>query len=294
MKIVLFKWLILLIIFGGTFWVILKISVVINSLKKSVADEEGEKERGRLSDKREWLIVTLLQKPKRKTAWLIEIFSLVLGMSIGYLFSGRFLWSIILGGISFFIPSFWAKRERRLFIDKFNNQLIEGMVLIANSLRAGMSFLQGLEVMVKESSPPLSKHFGRVIQEINLGTSLQEALNGLVKHIPSKELKIAVTAINISRQTGGNLSEILDNLSLTMRERIRIQGKIDALTAQGKMSGYVVGAMPFLLMFVLNLMAPQMMWPLFHTLPGYVTIFVICFMVGVAALIIKKIVSIDI
>ncbi len=292
MKIVFFKGLILSGVFAGTVWSVFKIVSFFDSFRNLTINEKKDKEK-RFYEK-EWFINILLKKPKTKFAWLIEIFSLVTGISIGYLFSGRLLWGGVLGGISFFIPSLWAKREFGLFMDKFNQQLIDGLVLIANSLRAGMSFLQGMEIMVKESGMPLSGCFERVLQEINLGMSPHEALNGLVERISNKELKIAVAAINITRQTGGNLSEILDNLSFTMRERKKIQGKINALTAQGKMSGWIVGMMPFLLMFILNLMSPEMMWPLFHTLPGYVTIFVICFMVGIAALIIKKIVSIDI
>ncbi|MCK5535016.1 type II secretion system F family protein [bacterium] len=292
MEIVLFKALILSAVFAGVIWGVFRIVSFFDSFRKSSVDKKKDKEK-RLYGK-ERLINILLQKPKAKGAWLIEFFSLALGITIGYLFSGRFLWGFVLGGISFFIPSLWAKREFRLFMDKFNRQLIDGLVLMANSLRAGMSFFQGMEIMVKESDWPLSVYFGRVIQEINLGMSPQEALNGLVERMPDKELKIVVAAINISRQTGGNLSEIMDNLAFTMREREKIQGKINVLTAQGKISGWVVGIIPFLLMFILNLMSPEMMWPLFHTLPGYATIFVICFMVGIAALIIKKIVSIDI
>lgn len=292
MKVVFFKGLILSGVFLGTVWSVFKIVSFSDSFRNLAISEKKDKEK-RLYEKK-WFINILLKKPKAKIAWVIEIFSLVMGISIGYLFSGRLLWGFVLGGVSFFIPSLWAKREFGLFMDKFNQQLINGLVLIANSLRAGMSFLQGMEIMVKESGMPLSGCFERVLQEINLGMSPQEALNGLVERIPNKELKIVVAAINITRQTGGNLSEILDNLSFTMRERKKIQGKINALTAQGKMSGWIVGIMPFILMFILNLMAPEMMWPLFHTLPGYVTIFVICFMVGIAALIIKNIVSIDI
>ncbi len=291
-KIVLFKGLILSGVFAGMVWSVFKIVSFFDYFRNLTINEKKDKE-NRLYEK-EWFINILLKKPKAKFAWLIELFSLIMGISIGYLFSGRLLWGSVLGGISFFIPSLWAKREFGLFMDRFNRQLINGLVLIANSLRAGMSFLQGMEIMVKESGMPLSGCFERVLQEINLGMSPQEALNGLVERIPNKELKIAVAAINITRQTGGNLSEILDNLSFTMRERKKIQGKINALTAQGKMSGWIVGMMPFLLMFILNLMSPEMMWPLFHTLPGYITIFVICFMVGIATLIIKKIVSIDI
>ncbi|MCK4532285.1 type II secretion system F family protein [bacterium] len=291
-KIVFFKGLILSGVFLGTVWSVFKIVSFFDSFRNLTISEKKDKEK-RLYEKK-WFINILLKKPKAKFAWVIEFFSLVMGISVGYLFFGRLLWGFVLGGVSFFIPSLWAKREFGLFMDKFNQQLINGLVLIANSLRAGMSFLQGMEIMVKESGMPLSGCFERVLQEINLGMSPQEALNGLVERMPNKELKIIVAAINITRQTGGNLSEILDNLSFTMRERKKIQGKINALTAQGKMSGWIVGIMPFILMFILNLMSPEMMWPLFHTLPGYVTIFVICFMVGIAALIIKNIVSIDI
>ncbi len=139
---------------------------------------------------------------------------------------------------------------------RFSTQLPDALVLISGSLRAGHSFLQALEVTARETSPPASREFSRVVKELSLGAPFEDALANLSRRAGSKDLELVITAVLIQRQVGGNLSELLDTVAETIRERVRIQGEIRTLTAQGRASGLVISVLPLVLaalMSVLNL-----------------------------------------
>jgi tight adherence protein B len=129
--------------------------------------------------------------------------------------------------------------------------------LLANSLRAGSSFLQGLELVTREGRPPISEEFERVVREMSLGVALQPALNNLVRRVDSEDLELMVTAINIQSQVGGNLATVLDSIAYTIRERIRIQGEIQTLTAMQRYSGYVITLLPVGLAIILFIISPS-------------------------------------
>lgn len=286
-----YKLLILLGIFGIVFILSRLLIKRISEYRENLAQKiRGEKMLG----KRELFIRTLIFSPKTQLARLIKFLSAVIITGFVFLFTGKFFIGLIFGILGLFLPKVIAKILYNKRIDKFNNQLIEGLSSIANSLRAGSSFQQALEVLVRESSPPMSEEFAQVTHEVRLGVPIAEALNNLAKRVDSKELHISVTAINIAREAGGKLAEILNNIASTMRERNKLQGKIKALTAQGKMSGIIVGSLPILLGFVLYLMDPEMMRPMFTTPIGYVLIGIVVFMLAIGGFIIKKIITIDI
>jgi tight adherence protein B len=169
--------------------------------------------------------------------------------------------------IGFWLPRFWLKRRKSQRLKKFNTRLADTITLIANSLRAGSSFLQAVELVVRESDPPISTEFGRVIREVNLGLPFEEALENMVRRVKSDDLELMATAISVQHQVGGNLAEILDSIAFTIRERVRIIGEIKTLTAQQRMSGYVVGFLPMGLAGVLMVIAPGFMDPMFQKPP---------------------------
>ncbi|MEM6823397.1 MAG: type II secretion system F family protein [Verrucomicrobiota bacterium] len=183
---------------------------------------------------------------------------------------------------------------KSLRIKRFTTQLAEFLTLIVNSLRAGQTFIQGCSVAVTESPNPIAAEFKQVIKEVNLGMPEAESMENLLKRVPSEDMRIVVSAYLIQRKVGGNLAEILETTALTIRERIKIQGKISALTTQGKLSGLLVGLLPFLLGVVLTLLNGEYMQPLIGTIPGYIAmgIGLVMQMIGVA--IIWKIVNIEI
>jgi tight adherence protein B len=162
----------------------------------------------------------------------------------------------IVGAIfGFFIPRIYIGRAQKSRLKKFDNQLGDMLNLMVNGLRAGFSTLQAMEAVSRELPSPISSEFRRVVQEMQLGIPMEEALDHLLRRINSDDLDLCITAINVQREVGGNLAEILDVISYTIRERVRIKGEIAALTAQGRATAWVISALPIvlvLLLFVIN------------------------------------------
>lgn len=177
--------------------------------------------------------------------------------------------ALLLGAfIGFMLPRFWLGRRKGGRLNAFNKQLPDTITLIANALRAGSSFLQAIELVVRESRPPISTEFSRVIREVNLGLPFDQALENMVRRVRSDDLELMATAISIQHQVGGNLAEILDSIAFTIRERVRIKGEIRTLTAQQRLSGYVVGFLPIALASFLFVAAPGFMDPMFKNPPS--------------------------
>jgi tight adherence protein B len=181
---------------------------------------------------------------------------------------------ILLGGVllGFIAPRFWLNWRKGGRLKAFNKQLPDTVTLIANALRAGSSFLQAIELVVRESRPPISIEFSRVIREVNLGLPFDLALENMVKRVKSEDFELMATAISIQHQVGGNLAEILDSIAFTIRERIRIKGEIRTLTAQQRLSGYVVGGLPFFLALFIFVAAPSFFNPMFVAPPEVIGI----------------------
>jgi len=204
--------------------------------------------------------------------------------------------------LGFMAPRFWLGRRKSGRLKAFNKQLPDTVTLIANALRAGSSFLQSIELVVRESRPPISIEFGRVIREVNLGLPFDVALENMVRRVKSEDFELMATAIAIQHQVGGNLAEILDSIAFTIRERIRIKGEIRTLTAQQRLSGYVVGGLPFFLALFIYLAAPRFFDPMFASgdpqvlgIPLGVILFVIAIMaMGAGFFFIRKIVDIEV
>jgi tight adherence protein B len=214
---------------------------------------------------------------------------------------GNPLFLLIGGFIGFMLPRFWLGRRKSGRLGAFNKQLPDTITLIANALRAGSSFLQAIELVVRESRPPISTEFGRVIREVNLGLPFDQALENMVRRVRSDDLELLATAISIQHQVGGNLAEILDSIAYTIRERVRIQGEIRTLTAQQRLSGYVVGFLPIGLAGFLFIAAPGFMKPMFDNPPailglpaGVVILIFGGFMMFLGFMFIRKIVDIEV
>ena len=203
--------------------------------------------------------------------------------------------------VGFFVPRLWLGRRKGGRLKAFNKQLPDTITLIANALRAGSSFLQAIELVVRESRPPISTEFGRVIREVNLGLPFDVALENMVQRVKSEDFELMATAIAIQHQVGGNLAEILDSIAFTIRERIRIKGEIRTLTAQQRLSGYVVGLLPFGLAFFIYLAAPTFFDPMFVKPPdllgiplGIILLTIALGSMGAGFYFIRKIVDIEV
>lgn len=182
---------------------------------------------------------------------IVLLSSALLGL-FGFFYGGGSLIFAAIGALAGpFIPRFYIKRLQRKRLQTFVDQLPDMLNLMVNGLRAGYSTMQAMEAVSKELPVPISSEFRRVVQEMQLGIPMQDALDNLLRRIPSDDLDLIITAMNIQREVGGNLAEILEVISFTIRERIRIKREIQVLTAQVLYSGRVLALMPVILSFVL-------------------------------------------
>ncbi len=171
---------------------------------------------------------------------------------VAFFLGGRLLISALIGAvIGAFLPGMYVKNQQGKRLTRFNDQLPDMLNLMVNGLRAGFSTLQAMEAVSKELPPPICDEFKRVVQEMQLGIPMEKALANLLRRIPSQDLDFLVTAINVQREVGGNLAEIMDIISYTIRERIRIKGDIRSLTAQAMYSGRALALMPIGLLCIL-------------------------------------------
>ena len=177
-------------------------------------------------------------------------------MAIAYLLQ-RQIPSLVIGAVvGFFLPRMYVKRQQAVRLNKFNDQLGDMLNLMVNGLRAGYSTMQAMEAVSRELPSPISDEFRRVVQEMQIGIPMEKALENLLRRIPSEDLDFVVTAINVQREVGGNLSEILDTISFTIRERVRIKGEIRVMTAQVRTSGLVLALIPLFLATALWFISP--------------------------------------
>ena len=185
----------------------------------------------------------------------------------------------------------WLDERRRA---KFNAQLPEALATMSNALRAGFSLSQAFDAVVDLGEQPVSEEFRIFQQQIRIGMSFEDALESLSQRVGSDDLTLVTTAILISRKTGGNVTEIFDKISDTIRGRMKIERKVRTLTAQGRMQGLIVSLMPLALGVILTVMKPKLMIPFFCSAAGAVSIVVVVVLITVGWLIIRKIIRIDV
>lgn len=191
-------------------------------------------------------------------------------------------------------PVIWLRQLQQRRLQKFNAQIADALVLISNSLKAGYGFMQAMEMVARESPTPIRSEFARVLKEINLGITTEEALHRMVRRVPSPDWDLVVTAMLIQRQIGGNLSEILDNIINTIRERIRIKGEIKTLTAQGRMSGMIIGLLPVALSLFMLMINPDYILRLVKDPRGQAMLVAALFAMVFGIMVIQKIIRVDV
>lgn len=189
-----------------------------------------------------------------------------------FLITGQFFMILIGFIIGFMFLKFQLNSKKKKRIQKFNDQLQDMITTIISSMRAGYSFNQSLKAVAEESSFPMKEEIETVLKEMQYGISMEDALHRLYERVPSKDLDIMIQAILIQRQVGGNLATVLSMIVDTIRERQKIQAQIKSLTAQGRMSGVVIGLLPFILGVLLYLMQPTYMKTLFTDKIGIILV----------------------
>ena len=213
-----------------------------------------------------------------------SILSTVVGIALG----------LAAGAFVFTLPGKFVKFLRNRRRTKFNEQLVEALGTMSNALRAGFSVNQAFESVVENGEKPISQEFEVVLQQLRIGMSFEDALASMDRRVQSDDLTLVVTSMDIARKTGGNLTEIFDRISETIRGRMRIERRVRTLTAQGRMQGIIVSAMPFLLGIAMTALKPDMMIPFLTSLGGIGCIAATIVLVGIGWMIIRKIIKIDV
>jgi len=185
---------------------------------------------------------------------------------------------------------FYGKKRQKLL----EGQIVEALTLISSSLKAGYSFIQSMEMVAREIPPPLGQEFAQTLHEMSLGATVDDALQEMSRRAAMDDLDLVVTAVLIQRQVGGNLTEVLDNIALTIRERIRIRGEIKTLTAQGRISGWIIGLLPIFIAGAILLINPGYISPLFRHPFGILAICLGLLGQVLGILVIRKIVDIEV
>ena len=193
-----------------------------------------------------------------------------------------------------FGPFIWLRLMAWRRLKMFNGQMLDTLLLLSNAIKAGYSLLQAMEMIARESPPPMGKEFGRVVRETSLGVTVEDALTNMKNRVPSDDLDLMVTVVLIQRQIGGNLSEILDKISHVIRERARILGQISTLTAQGRISGLVIGGMPIGLGCIIYMINPTYISILFNDPKGPYLIAVGILLEAIGFFVIWKIIDIEV
>ncbi len=231
---------------------------------------------------------------KPNTLMLIGAALAVLGATGSWMAKVPWFFMPVTAGVLFLIPMVWVWNKRRRRLKVFAAQLPDALELVARALRAGHSLGAGMHVVAEEMPSPISDEFGRVYEEQNLGIAVEEALQGVCERVPNLDLRFFVTSVAIQRQTGGDLAEILDKIGYVVRERYRILGQVKALTGEGRLSGIVLIALPFVLFLVMLHIQPAYVAALWtHPTGQMMSIFAVVMQI-LGALVIRKIVNIKV
>lgn len=216
----------------------------------------------------------------------------LLPMILIVVFGGNVLTAAAIAIIGFTVPPLLVVRSRKQREELFNKQLSEALVIMGNSIKGGFTFLQSVESVAEDMQPPISLEFAKVIREIHYGVNQEDALNHMVDRTQNKDLELLVSAVVTSSQVGSNLSEILDTISETIKDRIRIKQDINTFTAQGRVSGLIIGALPLVIVLAIMILNPDYYLGFFETLIGKVLIGISITLETTGFVIIRKIINI--
>ena len=218
------------------------------------------------------------------TAVGVAVLTTILGLSLGI--------ALLLGVAGLAVPALWMNRKAHRRLNAFDDQLADVLMTMSASLKVGQSFTHSLGAIVNDGMAPASEEFERVLYEAQLGRPMDDALEAMSHRIGSEDLQFVLMSVAIQREVGGSLAELFQSISDTVRERQNFRRKVHALTAMGRMSAYLLVALPFFVAFGLSVVSPGYMSPLIHTTAGRVLIVVMLVMMTLGAFVLKKIVSI--
>lgn len=226
--------------------------------------------------------------------FLVNLAIIVFGGLLAWLLTGNPVLAVPAVLMLALLPRFaygvLRARRRR----KFEEQLPDALMMLCGGLRAGIGFSSAIQQLVAEAQAPLAQEFSLVLREQRLGVTLEQSLANLLRRMPTQTTTLVVSAMRIASETGGGLAETLERTAHTIRSRLQMEGKIGALTAQGKLQAWVVGMLPMVLMLILDRMEPEAMAMMWHTRAGWATLAIIVSLEIMGVYVIRRIVAIDV
>ena len=259
--------------------------------KEKQKRELSAKTKKRMEKVEEELYSVGIKMPVETFLMLWISITVVIPILVYLIFHNIFLCLIVAFAIAF-IPVMVIQKKKKKRKSDLESQLVDAISVLVNALRAGHSFQMAMNTISRDMEEPISGEFGRVFRETQRGLTLEDSLNQMVERTGSEDLGIMCTAIIIQRQVGGNLSEVLENISETIQERISLRGEIKAKTASGRISGYIVGALPLLILGAISVINPGYVSLLFKEGPGHIMLIVSVVMEVIGFLVIKKVVTV--
>ena len=224
---------------------------------------------------------------------LLNVAAMALLAALG-LWAGGPLPCAVAAALGFFAPALAVRVYRRRRLRLFEAQLTEALQQMANALRAGLAFHQAVEQTARDASPPLAQEFGLYLKEVKMGVPADEALAAMARRVGSEDLDLVAVSTNLARQMGGNLAEMFEMVAATIRERFRLEGRIRALTSQGKLQGIIVAALPLGVAAFLDWYRPDLLQPMFEHAYGYVLVSAIALLQVTGFVLIRRIVAIEV
>jgi tight adherence protein B len=227
--------------------------------------------------------------------WLMAVLGAAGGALILALVSSFAPVMIVAGAAGgFMVPRLYIGNMEQRRRRKFDGQLLDAIPMVAGAMKAGMSLLQGMELVTREMGPPIQQEFAHALQENRVGKPIIQALQDMKSRLRSEDLSLTVNAISIAQETGGVLSDLLVKMAESIRARNRVRGKIGTLSAQGKLQGIIMSLLPWGLAAIISVMDPEMMRPMFTTTPGQVMLVIITALELAGWLVISRLVAIDV
>ncbi len=274
---------ILFVAFTAVFWAVMSVSERGYHRYEAVFTERADSK-----------LETMFLFFDARKIFFINVIGLLVVPLVVYLLTGILFYA----GLAVVVVLLFPKIVFRVLEAKRKNAIRDALpdclVQIAGGMRAGSTFITSVETMVRETPGPIGQEFSLLLREQKLGMTLSEALDNLAERVQLEEMDLVVTAAQIAREVGGNLADIFERLSTTLRRKLEMEGKIRALTSQGKMQGWVVGLLPFAIIFALMFVEPEGVGPIFTSLLGWMFLAVIVVLEILGGLMIRKIVSIDV
>ncbi len=245
-----------------------------------------------------YLELMFVDVDEKKLTWSLLSISLGLGSLFFILFWPNIILGLLVGALftilGWTVPKFLFRSLYEKRCNLFVNQMVDATTILANGIKAGLSVNQAMDRVAKNLKAPISQEFRLVLSQNQLGRPIEECLNELADRVPRPDVQMFVTAVNILKETGGNMAETFQTINYTIRERQKIEKKIEALTAQGVMQGVIVSLVPILLLVIFYFADPNYVMPLFTTTLGLLFLLMIFGLIGVGAFFIKKIITIKV